>query len=124
MWYHRYDETDNAITTPVSSGKIHAIYLQVIRLANRSAHTEQPMAALTLKAGAVVKKATNGSKYGRHAEWRAIRGKSEADTIIVARHNGRMSRPCLDCQEVLRDFGIQKMIYANRYSVLVYERLI
>lgn len=122
MRFPWYDETCVVTTTNVTSGKIHAIYLQAIRLANQSEHF-QPMGAIALKGGAVVSKATNGNKFGLHAEWRALRGKGEADTIIVARHNGGMSRPCLECQKVLRDRGVYRMIYGNRNGVLVNERL-
>ena len=122
MRYPWYDEAYVAVTTPVVSGKMHAIYLQVIRLANQSMH-DQPMAAVALKGGAVVNRATNGNKFGLHAEWRALRGKGDADTIVVARHNGGMSRPCLECQEVLKERGVYRMVYGDRNGVLVVERL-
>jgi hypothetical protein len=118
-WYE-----ENAVydATPIKSGRLHALYLKAIRLANTSKHW-QPMAAFALKGSAVVNQATNGEKFGLHAEWRALRGKGEADTIMVARHNAGMSRPCRGCLDFLRERGVDRMIYGNRDGVLVSERL-
>ena len=65
-----------------------------------------------------------------HAEAAAIRFavnkgiNLKGATIYVVRHGGLsdMSKPCLNCEELIRAHGIRKVVYTNKLGNIITER--
>jgi pyrimidine deaminase RibD-like protein len=79
------------------------------------------MAAMIVKGGKVLSIAAN--HRNKHAECRAIRPHEDyvGASIVVARVNNRISRPCSKCMEKILAAGIRTIIYINRSGNLVKE---
>lgn len=69
------------------------------------------MCAVIVKGGAVLSVGIN--RNYNHAERRAIRPHVDysGSTIYVMRHNGRISRPCVDCQRIILEAGIGRAVF-------------
>jgi pyrimidine deaminase RibD-like protein len=91
-------------------------------MANTSLH-EQGMACIAIRGGAVIAQAINHDRFGHHAEWRAMRDKIGADYVIVARWNGKASRPCINCCKLLIRHSVKRAVYADYEGNVVMERL-
>lgn len=104
-------------------------YKIALKLCEDSDHTKHKMAAVLVKGGAVVSKATNRQLWGAHAEKRALHARrtrrawANGGTLYVARLGGRMSRPCEACLNVLRKLGIDKVVFANWDGHLIVEKI-
>jgi len=87
--------------------------------------------AVIVRNGAVLSAEANYSRpfgtenAGYHAEVRAINKCSncKGSTIIVARRNKKMSRPCPKCLEYIKSVGINKIIYYNWDGEPTVERI-
>jgi len=117
------------------------LYLPLaIRAAGYSDNRRFKMGAVIFKRNRVVSFGCNLSKTHPksnnawktiHAEMDALRGEEPIDliraSILVIRvtKTGKLatSRPCLDCQNLLRGFDIQEMFYVNGDRSIVSERL-
>lgn len=98
-------------------------YLELAReLTRYSTAKQQRMAAVVVKGGAVL--STGVNQGWKHAETRALRPHQNlrGATIYVARHNGRCSRPCDDCQRKIIQAGIAKAVYIAWDGSVVNER--
>lgn len=100
-------------------------YDLALKLSATSLHDYQ-MAAVIVSGGRVLACGVNARQVGGHAELRAIHNKGDfrGATIYVARRGGKMSRPCDKCWAVIREVGIERMVYANWAGELVTERVI
>lgn len=96
-----------------------------LRLAKLSNHPKHKLAAVVVKGGSVLSQAVNLHTWGKHAERRALSACSntEGATLIVARHNSSMSKPCPICLMYIKEAGISKIVYANWDSELCIESL-
>jgi deoxycytidylate deaminase len=97
-------------------------YLELAhKLTSRSSAIQQRMAAVIVRGGAVISQGWN--RGWNHAERRAIRPHMDytGATIYVMRHNGRCSRPCLDCQDLIIRAGIKRAVYVSREGHTVTE---
>lgn len=87
------------------------------RLAKRSLHPKQQMAAVIVSGGRVLCWATNGPKWGAHAELRAIaRAPIPLDhaTLIVARITGDgLAKPCSMCQGAISGAYLYRVLYTT-----------
>jgi pyrimidine deaminase RibD-like protein len=91
------------------------------RVARRSGrHPKYKMAAVVLDGTRILAVAANGNRRGRHAERRALARSVGGDTLVVARHDGGHSRPCRDCQALLRERGIRHIWYYDVCGQFVY----
>lgn len=107
----------------LSLGGFYILYTKAIRLAATSQHGQQGMAAIAIRGGAVINAAVNFARPQHHAEFRAMRNQDRADYVIVARHNGGISRPCINCYAFLRKMNVCRVVYCNVSGILVSERL-
>ena len=107
-------------------------YKLALKLANKSPHDKHRMAAVIIRAGSVLSMAPNSAssqwgteKYSRHAEERALlpHQNFEGATIVIARTNNSMSRPCDYCMALIRQADISKIAYADWTGNLVEERV-
>lgn len=81
------------------------------------------MACVVAKGGKVLSRAIN-QNY-RHAEERALRPHNhyENATVVVARANGQISRPCAQCIPLIQAAGIREIVYMNEHLNLTREYL-
>lgn len=105
-------------------------YRRALALARTSAYPERGkrMSAIVVRGGAIISAETNviGRMVGQgHAEHRALRPHMDlaGTTVIVARANGRCSRPCAACLVSLRAAGVRQMVYANAAGIVVKEKV-
>jgi deoxycytidylate deaminase len=107
-------------------------YNLALKFAQKSPHTKHKMGAVIIRGGAVLSVGFNSKstpfgcdKSSRHAEERAIQihGDYEGGTIVVARTNNSMSRPCHKCLYKIRQAGISKIVYAGWDGALIEERV-
>ncbi len=98
-------------------------YSVALRHTRHSTHHKHKMAAIVVRGGRILSVAANTNMPHGHAEARAIkRGIDYAGaTVIVARGNLLISRPCPKCMAVIEAAGIKKMVYADRLGRLVEE---
>lgn len=93
------------------------------KLSFRSTYPEQNkrMAAIVVKGGSVL--CAENNRLYKHAERRAIRphADNEGATIYIARSNGRISKPCPECMDVIKSSGIRCICYINTQGNLVKE---
>jgi deoxycytidylate deaminase len=95
------------------------------KVAGKSDHRDHKLGAILVRGGSILGVAHNLDRYGRCAERRLIRPNSnyKGAILIVVRKNGRMSRPCQFCQEVIKKAGIKKVIYLDWNSNIVIEKM-
>ena len=59
----------------------------------------------------------DGDGWSLHAEvWAALRAEEwelKPSVAFVARHNGRLAKPCVQCLETLEDIGIRTVYYTT-----------
>ena len=93
--------------------------------ARQSNHSKHKMAAVLVRGGAVVAKATNKQRWGDHAERRALRGIKNTHKLVlyIARHGGKASRPCSECLAIIRSVGIKKIVYFDWLGQITTEKL-
>jgi len=97
-------------------------YNLAYKTALKSNHEKHRMGAVIVQGGRVISHSPNGhsrrwglEKFSRHAEARALSRLEclEGATIIVARVNGLMSRPCPACLKLIKKAGISKIVFAD-----------
>lgn len=107
-------------------------YRLALKISQKSEHDKFRMGAVIVRGGAVLSLAANSAaiRWGdtrgsRHAEHRAIQPDNDYtnSTIIIARSNRSMSKPCPACQAKIRAAGITRVIYANWDGSLTDERI-
>jgi pyrimidine deaminase RibD-like protein len=81
------------------------------------------MAAIVVRGGAILSVGVNRGWH--HAEQRALKPHRNyvGATVVVARENGGISRPCAKCMEKLRAAGIAEVTYVDRERNTVTERV-
>lgn len=81
------------------------------------------MAALVVKSNSLINKSVN--QINKHAEVRCLRPHRDYEkaTLVVARTNGLISRPCKKCIPIIRAAGIRNIVYINLEGNLVRELL-
>lgn len=91
------------------------------KLAFTSPHPTFKMAALAYRGGSVISTATNGTKYGQHAELRTLNQYCLGANLIVVRLNGdHTSKPCRNCFEAILEHQINKLIFIeNGQTVMI-----
>lgn len=109
-------------------------YRTALKLTEDSKHSRYKMAAVIVKNGSVLSRATNGpskplGKYsgGRHAEASALmphHGDFRTADIVIARQGSKMSKPCSECMERIRAAGIRKIIYADWQGNITVELVV
>lgn len=93
-----------------------------MRLTKKSSHKKHKMAAVVISGGRVLSIAANTQDWGGHAELRALRNiNCKGGIIIVARSNGRCSKPCKKCLQLIRESGLAKMVYIDKEGTLEVE---
>ena len=105
------------------------------KLASKSDHGTYLIAAVIIRGGAVLSKATNtkgtsipSEAYTKmvcrgHAEARAISNRDfKGATLIVARHNGGTSKPCPQCQKMIETAGITTVVYVDDKGIVIKTR--
>lgn len=102
-------------------------YKIALKLTTQSSHKKHKMAAVVVRGGAILSKATNTPLWGGHAEKRALQClnqiKANGATIYIARLSGGMSRPCAQCLNRIRTIGIKYIVYADWRGKLTFEKL-
>lgn len=100
-------------------------YRIALRLSSKSDHNKHKMAAVLVKGGAILSKATNKNTWGAHAEKRALKRAQCAlgATLYIARENCRTSKPCPNCLNLLKQLGIKKIVYANWDGSITAEKI-
>lgn len=84
------------------------------------------MAAVVWRGGSLLSVAANGSRYGQHAETRALRPHQDftGATMLVVRDPLKgCSRPCAHCWERIRASGIRYVMYVEHNGKLVKEKV-
>ena len=107
------------------SARRNRYYEVALKLCNSSNHIKHKMAAVVVRGGAVLSKATNKSAWGAHAEKRALQNLNCAKgaIIFIARNRNRMSRPCTECLNLIKALGIKKIIYSDWDGNLITEKI-
>jgi tRNA(Arg) A34 adenosine deaminase TadA len=84
-----------------------------LKKCDKSTHKKFKMVAVLIKGGSVLSWAANRQDWGAHAELRCIvRAKiPEGATLYVVRRLGRTSKPCPDCQYLIKKSKIKKVVY-------------
>lgn len=89
---------------------------RALKISRRSTHRRHRMAAVLVKGGALISAAANLQEWGKHAERRCLRPHIDARgcTLYVVRSNGRISKPCADCWEVIINSGVSTVVFINK----------
>lgn len=102
-------------------------YRIALKLSAKSAHNKHKMAAVLVKGGAVLTKATNKNTWGAHAEKRALHKATPESclgtALYIARNSGRISKPCATCLVLIKHLGIRKIIYATWTGEVIIEKI-
>ena len=97
-------------------------FLDLARQASyESTAIQQKMAAVVVRGGKVISIGIN--LKNKHAEARALRPHLDLEDcdIYVMRSNGRISRPCKDCQALIIAAGIRRAFYIALDGSMVKE---
>jgi len=102
-------------------------YLKIAAKEASKSNEEYKLGAVIVNSGRIIGRGFNtnkssprfGSGYHKylHAEgraiWDAYRNKQNliGSTIYIYRKNGLLSRPCKDCQKLIKTFGISRVVY-------------
>jgi len=88
------------------------------------------MAAVLVRGGAILAKATNKNTWGAHAEKRALHKarfyldtEFEGATLYIARDSEKISKPCASCLSLIKQLGIRKIIYASWSGEIITEKI-
>ncbi len=94
------------------------------KAAANSTHRVHHMAAVVFRGGSVLAVAHNTHKRYTCCERRALRPHLDMQgaTIVIVRSNRGMSKPCLSCQQIIRQAGIKKVVYFDWNGNLVIEK--
>ena len=105
-------------------------YRIALKFSAKSNHSKHKMAAVLVKGGAILAKATNKNLWGAHAEKRALHKAKfclgtefEGAALYIARESGRISKPCVCCLALIKQLGIKKIIYAAGAGEVVTEKI-
>ena len=99
-------------------------YLHLAReISKQSTSIQQRMAAIVVRSNKIISVGIN--RKDSHAETRALRPHMDLRgcDIYVMRHNGRISRPCPNCQAKVIKAGINRCYYIGLDGSIVEERL-
>jgi deoxycytidylate deaminase len=102
--------------------KVHKFLKLAQEISRQSTAIQQKMAAIVVKSGKIVSVGINRNMS--HAETRALRPHIDyrgAD-LYVSRWNGRISRPCPECQMKAIQAGIKRCYYIGLDGSIVVER--
>lgn len=79
------------------------------------------MAAVVWRAGRMISSSCNGTRFGQHAEIRALSKDIDArgSTVAVARSNGGISTPCSVCLQLIIAMGVRRVIYHDGYEPVI-----
>lgn len=97
-------------------------------------HKTHKMGAILYKGGRVIARRSNMSRpfgysnRGFHAEERLIKccdkKHLKGATLLVARTNHSMSRPCAVCWSLIQKSGIKKIVYFNWDKTISIEKVV
>lgn len=111
---------------------MESFYNLALKVANRhGVHSKYKMGAVVFRGGAVLSQAYNLGREtnhgtptrGRHAEERALSPYRDftGATICVARYDSKISRPCENCYQKIKEAGIRRIVYVDGSGNLIVE---
>jgi len=96
-----------------------------LRKLHASTHPKHRLVAVIVSGGRVLAFASNGARWGHHAEKRALAqaGAVDGAFCLVVREGRRTSKPCAACQGALKAAGIKRAYYFDASCKMSYINL-